>query len=572
MKKIVLNVLLAGFFMYPAFCVDNTLLTSKTPHLDAHLNENSARESLIEEDDFVVDAEDIARGEAKAHALDPFDRIEALCLDRINKNNDIKTYMTDNTIDRKTRIRNFAIMGDNLSRIEDQIEALKADPDLETWFQDSINIYCEDIDYDIKKYKKINEYFNAVKHDMSDENIQSLYFFLRIQLVGKPSDEDISKSNEFYEFPYFTLMSELVLESAMNNIPLMSELKEIEKYITKCLFIEKIPGKNTHLINFNIHEISNYLRKYFFLNHSSEFDDLNLKDQSLFTLQKKIKNKNKSPKIANLMDKIKKLRDAHKTERKKMAYFHRAIDSQDINNLLATINSVISSMHKNPLLTEDEQTFRVNQVVYSKIREKNNRFYKIYDDLNFSYTELENKASYYLEKSATPEIAEPEITASVVMTKPVWRPVDLPSSNSSSTVKSTGIIINTPVVTKSAAPVRQSRAPRKEATVRKKYPEWIDDADSEWIDALVMNNHLKFRIYVKDFLSFLNKYNLKGYYVQKHGYEFSLVSHESNVLETETFHRPHFKVDEKKWPSWRCALYNLFVKCRIIDGVVRSRY
>ncbi len=92
----------------------------------------------------------------------------------------------------------------------------------------------------------------------------------------------------------------------------------------------------------------------------------------------------------------------------------------------------------------------------------------------------------------------------------------------------------------------------------------------DWIEALIVNKHLKIRQSVPDFLSFLSDNSFTGGYQQDGDkYVFSLLSPIDGEVYAETFHNPHGKVGEKSWPSWRYALYNLLVKSHIIDGVVR---
>ena len=88
-----------------------------------------------------------------------------------------------------------------------------------------------------------------------------------------------------------------------------------------------------------------------------------------------------------------------------------------------------------------------------------------------------------------------------------------------------------------------------------------------WISALIEHRHIKMRGCVPEFLKFLSENSFKGG-VQHAGDKcvFSLLSPIDGKVYAETFHNPHKTVDEKSWPSWRYALYNLLVKGSIIDG------
>lgn len=89
----------------------------------------------------------------------------------------------------------------------------------------------------------------------------------------------------------------------------------------------------------------------------------------------------------------------------------------------------------------------------------------------------------------------------------------------------------------------------------------------DWIEALIVNKHLKIRQSISNFLS---EKDLKGGYQQEGDkYVFSLLSPIDGEVYAETFHNPHKTVGQKSWPSWRYALYNLLVKSRIIEGVIR---
>jgi hypothetical protein len=89
----------------------------------------------------------------------------------------------------------------------------------------------------------------------------------------------------------------------------------------------------------------------------------------------------------------------------------------------------------------------------------------------------------------------------------------------------------------------------------------------DWIEALIVNKHLKIR---QSVVSFLSETSFNGGYQQTGDkYVFSLLSPIDGKVHAETFHNPHKKVGEKSWPSWRYALYNLLVKGHIIDGVIR---
>lgn len=555
-------------FKNPLYDQKNPNVSLGTPSIVGTIDEDEA--SLDSDRD--LDQSTIDLGQCKAEELDLFALGNAIIKDRIEKNQSLINFLNDESICPQEKCTRYGQMvGSNENYFKEIEEASKEI--LVSCIGGQIEAVQNDIDiYSV--IKRISD--NITKSTTAQEKnnaIRYLYDYLSFQYKKCEFDENMCGSvsvDDFREKFFYKILRDILCKA------------DIEKY--------------DFLTQYTTFTVGRYQ-----FNAQLMFDDLLAQSAKTWPLLKGnplLKMKSKNKKIVQKIAEVEAERERIFTKRN--AILQRLVKKTDAKNAPAGGHApeeycritglILTEIMMDWRATDEEikaEASKLNQwlndskgtITSQMPRSESDKIYNFINPPQESVVPVTLPSKKHAKKKASvrsetdsavaPQIPRVERTK-VNPTLPDMKPYSLASKLAPLTEQR----IRTEPKQKTRGEARVDEIKTEDEHEEESMSPALYFADAteypDWIAALIVNKHLKIRQSVPDFLSFLSDNSFAGGYQQEGDkYVFSLLSPVDGEVYAETFHNPHKKVGEKSWPSWRYALYNLLVKSRIIEGVIR---
>ncbi|MES2608180.1 MAG: hypothetical protein V4544_05585 [Pseudomonadota bacterium] len=543
--------------------------------------------AILSNDDTDLSTDIIARSKEREDCLNPLEFALAIIHDRIETNQKFKSDLTEPTVPAKDRLIAYL----KKTNDQNQIARIEKKSNDEAYLLEEISGYDESIDCDIDVYADMKNLLLCIKNEASSLNIESAYTYVlayhkrELHVFTKLA---IRGDDEFHDSPYHKKICDLILKIPQQGSILPQNLEEFGMLVYECLDVES--SVSGHKLFLNKDKISDFLDQHCINYFDSQIAEQKRQFALLSQMITNVENK-QSPKYKNILKNIAKSQSDLSSIKQSQSiieiktttvfsYLKNAaldkalkerrveLESQDFHKC---IHSLYINMYlKTKLLIIDNLSSEIEKVSteYKKIQHNA-------DLLPKKEKKVQERPAEILETKALTEMAGPEIKESEII---------IHESNES-IIK--GLIaypkpiraIRAKPYAKSAQETLAKPAAKDALTMNLKehnintYFQTYKDDTTDFISRIETLRQIDMNDGVASYLDFLDYYGFKGTHsVEGKKRAFSIESPKTGVLIAKTYHRAHKGSEEKRWPSWRCALHDLLVAAQIIAGVVHDRY